>query len=104
MIFIVLSSDNCHSCTILKRVLVDLGLNWEIKYKDSRFHANDPEIFELLNITSVPTIVEELWFNEYKIQATGFKDCVAFAKEIKNLSTPIPELNEIYPSEVMEAE
>ena len=92
--FVVLSSDNCQPCLALKRYLADIGLSWDIKYRDSRFHPNDPTLFDALSITSVPTFVEEVRPNEYKIRAIGYPDCQKFARQIKFLSTPIPELGD----------
>jgi len=62
----VLSTNDCIPCKQLKSYAKANNLGWEFVYQHVR-----PDLFKSLGITSVPTMIEEISPNEYKILGVG---------------------------------
>ena len=66
---IVLSTNSCIPCRNLKSYVNANNLGWEFVYQHVR-----PDLFKKLGITSVPTLIEEVSPNEYRILSVGLGD------------------------------
>ena len=66
MKLIVLSTNSCIPCRQLKSYVDANDLGWEFIYQHIQ-----PDLFTSLGVTSVPTLIEEISPNEYKILGVG---------------------------------
>ena len=66
MKLIVLSTNSCIPCRQLKSYVDANDLGWEFIYQHIQ-----PDLFISLGVTSVPTLIEEISPNEYKILGVG---------------------------------
>jgi len=78
MKLIILSTNDCIPCRQLKSYVDANDLGWEFIYQHIR-----PDLFKSLGVTSVPTMIEEISPNEYKILGVGLVEIMAHVNTFK---------------------
>ena len=78
MKLIILSTNDCIPCRQLKSYVDANDLGWEFIYQHIR-----PDLFKSLGVTSVPTMIEEISPNEYKILGVGLVEIMSKVNTLK---------------------
>lgn len=82
---IVLTTIGCQPCKQLEAYLIaNQTTSWSWIY-----HHIRPELFDVLAVSSTPTIVAQVGANEYKVMAIGLQDCIEYHRVWKHPSSII---------------